>query len=96
MPLKFPVVKDVACSLRAINATLPPNSEVTLQILDNGDWWIHAGTDDDNLEMHGYTSHVILPGRNPVRNRPGRFNSIEVARVLIDEAADKYIEDKNG
>jgi hypothetical protein len=95
MPLNFPKVKDVAYELRVLNATFLHESFVTLQILDDGRWWVHEGSNEGNLDYHGYTVSVQLPGCRGRKNKPCRFSSEEVARNLIDKIADQYLREKD-
>ena len=93
MTLRFPSVKDVAWELRSLSALSDKATPVRFQILTDGNWWVHPGNCNGDMEGGGYCSCADVPGRN--RHGKGkRFPSEEIAKNLIDEAADMYIQDK--
>lgn len=94
MPLKFPTIQDVAWELRALNASLDRETTVRFEILTDGRWWIHAGDSKNDIDGHSYGSSGKVPGCTGKHHKPRKFPSEELAKHLIDEAADEYFQDK--
>lgn len=86
---KFPSIAAVAAELRAINQELYPDDfpegdscDVRLQVYPDGDWAIRTGDSSYDLDHRGYWGCGSLDGR--------RFDSVETARDLIDQAREQY------
>jgi hypothetical protein len=81
---KFPSIKDVANDLRLANKQVEGSCDVRLQVSESGSWEIRVGDASYDLDHRGYWGASGVPGDGH------RFNSIETARELLDQAKDQY------
>lgn len=90
--MRFPKIADVAAELRNVNRndayTEPgvdePFIDVRLQVWPDGDWAVHWGDSQYDQDHRGYWAASSVPGNNR------RFNSMDLAREMIDEVRDDY------
>ena len=94
MPTKFPTVNDVAYELRELNKQAHGEADVRLQVLDDGNWWVHLGDASHDLDHHGFWGAGTIPGCGGKHGKPRKFNSKLLAEDLINQAADHYAQDK--
>lgn len=86
--MKFPRIDDVAAELRKINANIEGETDVRLQVYDNGHWAIRTGSSDYDQDHHGYWGASLLPG--VVRGETVRFSSIRTAKELLAQVKEHY------
>lgn len=94
--LRMPSVKEVARELRMINTTTGDfedefgerdGIDVRLQVHEGGGYSIHEGDSQYDTDHRGYWGASSVPGNNK------RFNAIDLAKELIDQAADMAAQD---
>ncbi len=100
--MKWPKIKDVASDLIIINRGIgyidPADAEfgcdenlcdVRLQVHKDCGWTIHTGDSSYDQDHRGYWGSSFLPGCN--RNgRPKRFDSVDIARDLIEQCKEQF------
>lgn len=86
--MKFPRIDDVAAELRKINANIEGETDVRLQVYDNGHWAIRTGSSDYDQDHRGYWGASLLPG--VVRGEMVRFSSIRTAKELLAQVKEHY------
>lgn len=88
--MKFPSIAAVAAELRDINTveiTDPdPDAsiDVRLQVYPDGTWAVRSGDASYDTDHNGHWGASSVPGNGR------RFNSVDVARELIDQCRDDH------
>lgn len=95
--LEFPGVRAVAAALRAENTYLRAIGlraddtgfcgDVRLQVYPDGQWALHAGDASYDTDHRGYWGCSSLDGE--------RFDSMAMARQLIDDCKEHYAQTKD-
>lgn len=83
--IKFPSIKDVATELRYVNQydiEKGEETDIRLQVKEDGFWSIHIGPSDYDLDHLGFWGSSELDGL--------RFDAVEVARDLVEQAKEQY------
>ena len=87
--MRFPSIKNVAANLRDINANVEGECDVRLQVYPNGEWAVRFGLSDYDQDHRGFWGASCVPGVNE-RGTVQRFNSLDIARDLVEQARDDY------
>lgn len=90
--MRFPTIKQVARELRDINAWVEGSCDVRLQVYPDGSWAIRSGLSDYDQDHRGFWGASSVPGCE--NGRKHRFNSVDLARDLLEQAQDQYAEAK--
>jgi len=88
--MKFPSIKNVAQELRLISANVEGECDVRLQVYPDGSWWVRYGDSSYDQDHRGYWGASCVPGCGGRKNQPKRFQSIEVAKDLIEQVKDHF------
>lgn len=93
--VKFPSIEAVARELRLINANVECSEhdegcDVRLQVYPDGRWVVRYGDASYDLDHAGYWGASTIPG--VVKGVVKRFNSRDVARSLIDDVVNDYVQ----
>jgi hypothetical protein len=83
--MKFPSIRDVARELRLINANVEGECDVRLQVWDDGKCVIRYGDSQFDQDHQGYWGSSNIPGCGGKNCQPRRFNSIAVAKELLEQ-----------
>lgn len=86
--MRFPSIKEVAQELSDINANVEGETDIRLQIYEDGKWVIRVGDSSYDLDHRGYWGSSFLPG--VVNGKVRRFNSRETAKELLDQARSNH------
>ena len=92
--MDFPTISEVAKELRLVNQNVECDEEgcdVRLQVFANGDWRVHFGDPQYDTDHRGYWGASAIPG--VVGGAVGRFDSMDTARDLLDQAKDDAAQD---
>jgi len=92
--MRFPSIAAIAAELRAVNANVEGECDVRLQVWPDGQWRVRYGDSSYDQDHRGYWGSSSIPGANR-KGRVSRFNSVDVARDLIDQARDMHAQDPN-
>jgi hypothetical protein len=90
--MKFPSIKDVALCLRFINMNVEGECDVRLQVYENGQWCVRSGDCSFDTDHRGYWGSSSVP--SVVSGKVKRFNSRKIAKDLILQAKEQYVEEK--
>ena len=87
--LRVPKPKEVADELMAIAAEIEgygdvPETDVRLQVMDNGSWSVHSGDASYDTDHRGYW------GASTVDAKLSKRDAMEIAKDLIDQVEDQY------
>ncbi len=89
--MERPTIQMVARDLRQINRNVECDDDgcdVRLQVWDNGAWALRTGSSDYDQDHRGYWGASFVPG--VVNGTVRRFNSVDIARDLIDQVEDHH------
>ena len=95
---KFPSIRDVARQLALINANVEGWCDVRLQVYPRSSatglcpWIVRSGDSSYDLDHTGYWGSATVPGVGGPKMRPRRFNAQEMARKLLDQVKDQWVE----
>lgn len=92
MKIKFPSVSAVAKGVADLNANVEGETDVRLQVYDDGEWTLRWGLSDYDQDHRGYWGASGVPGVNR-KGRVSRINSRAIAKNLIDQAKDQAADD---
>lgn len=77
---KFPSIANVARALRDVNNFADDECDVRLQVWEDGEWRVRFGDAQYDQDHRGFWGASSVPGGRK------RFNSVDVARDLLDQA----------
>lgn len=89
--MKFPSIDDVALALRNENNDCEADTDVRLQVLPDGCWWVHTGDASYDTDHRGHWGSDALPGRL-VGYAEVKW-ARDMARHLLDQVRDSAVQD---
>ena len=89
--MRMPSIAEVAKGLRDINANVEGECDVRLCVWSDSQWCLRSGSVDYDQSHSDYCGASGVPG--VVRGHAKRFDSVALAKYLIEQCQEQRVDD---